>query len=179
MPGFSLTLLLLPSPSDNVPSTPDAATILSLLDDSANTPGWRWSSGSTPGSISQSSVGKTESSAAVPSSETTKIPAADPSAFLEAIKRSCTALINEEPEITRMDNIAGDGDCGLTLKAGATGTSCSIIYPQIVFSTTFYAAVLKEVESGRITGHDVVGSVIAIAGVAEEQMGGTSGALYS
>lgn len=127
MPGFSLTLLLLPSPADNVPSTPEAATILSLLDDSANTPGWRWSSGSTPGSISQSSVGKTESSAAVPSSETTKIPAADPSAFLEAIKRSCTALINEEPEITRMDNIAGDGDCGLTLKAGATGTSCSKI----------------------------------------------------
>jgi dihydroxyacetone kinase len=26
-----------------------------------------------------------------------------------------------EPEITRLDTIAGDGDCGLTLKAGAEG----------------------------------------------------------
>ena len=121
MPGFSLTLLLLPSPADKDPSSPELSHILFLLDDSANTPGWRWSSGSTPGFVSQDSAANVENVATVTSSETTKIPASDPGAFLDAVKRACTALINEEPEITRMDNIAGDGDCGLTLKAGASG----------------------------------------------------------
>jgi dihydroxyacetone kinase len=59
-----------------------------------------------------------------------------------------------------MDTIAGDGDCGLTLKEGAS-------------------AVLKAIKEGKVKGDDMVGSMIAIAGVAEEQMGGTSGALYS
>lgn len=45
--------------------------------------------------------------------------------------------------------------------------------------TRFVPAVLKEIEEGRITGEDVVGSVISVSRVAEEQMGGTSGALYS
>lgn len=40
-------------------------------------------------------------------------------------------------------------------------------------------AVLKDLKDGRITGEDVPKSVIAVATVAEEQMGGTSGALYS
>ena len=39
--------------------------------------------------------------------------------------------------------------------------------------------VLKALEQGNITGRDVVGSMIAISKVAEEAMGGTSGALYS
>lgn len=40
-------------------------------------------------------------------------------------------------------------------------------------------AVLAAVKNGKISGEDVVGSVIAVSKVAEEQMGGTSGALYS
>lgn len=59
-----------------------------------------------------------------------------------------------------MDTIAGDGDCGLTLKGGAT-------------------AVLQSIKDGRVSGEDVVASLIAISQVAEEQMGGTSGALFS
>ena len=47
--------------------------------------------------------------------------AADEKAFVDAVVRAANALIREEPEITRMDNIAGDGDCGLTLKGGAEG----------------------------------------------------------
>ncbi|OBZ74139.1 Dihydroxyacetone kinase [Grifola frondosa] len=137
MPGFSLTVLLLPSPADLDTSAPSTSLLLSLLDEKPNVPGWnssRW------GAI--------------------RLRAEDPAALIAAVQRACTALVVEEPEITRMDNIAGDGDCGLTLKAGAS-------------------AVLKEVERGRVTGEDVVGSVITIAQVAEEQMGGTSGALYS
>ena len=59
-----------------------------------------------------------------------------------------------------MDTIAGDGDCGLTLKGGAT-------------------AVLQAIEEGKISGRDIVSSLIAISQVVEKQMGGTSGALFS
>ena len=41
------------------------------------------------------------------------------------------------------------------------------------------SAVLADVKSGKISGKDVVGSIIAVSKVAEEQMGGTSGAIYS
>ena len=36
-----------------------------------------------------------------------------------------------------------------------------------------------DIKSGKVSGNDVVGSMIAISKVAEEQMGGTSGAIYS
>ena len=59
-----------------------------------------------------------------------------------------------------MDTIVGDGDCGLTLKGGAT-------------------AVLQTIKDGGLTGDDIVSSLIVISQVAEEHMGGTSGALFS
>ena len=40
-------------------------------------------------------------------------------------------------------------------------------------------AVLKKLAEGKITGNNLVGSIITIAQVAEESMDGTSGALYS
>lgn len=50
-------------------------------------------------------------------------PAEDSKAFVEAIKRAANEVITAEPEITRQDQIAGDGDAGLTLKAGAEGAA--------------------------------------------------------
>jgi hypothetical protein len=42
-----------------------------------------------------------------------------------------------------------------------------------------FIAVLAKIAQGEISGDDVVGAVLAIAQAAEENMGGTSGALYS
>jgi hypothetical protein len=40
----------------------------------------------------------------------------------QAVLRSgLEALVAAEPEITRYDNLIGDGDCGITLKRGVTG----------------------------------------------------------
>lgn len=39
--------------------------------------------------------------------------------------------------------------------------------------------VLRELKDGNIVGTDIVGAILVIAKQAEEQMGGTSGALYS
>jgi len=39
--------------------------------------------------------------------------------------------------------------------------------------------VLAKIDSGDISGNDLVASILSISKVAEEAMGGTSGALYS
>lgn len=152
MPGFSITLLLLPEEKNT------SDLILSLLDDPTETPGWKWSSRVPPAGLVFSS--KTSNTISATDKSMSPIEAPDPSAFISAIGRACNAIIQAEPEITRMDTIAGDGDCGLTLKGGAT-------------------AVLRAIEEGRVSGRDIVSSLIAISQVAEEQMGGTSGALFS
>ncbi|KAK0466143.1 dihydroxyacetone kinase [Desarmillaria tabescens] len=149
MPGFSISLVLLPRDEDS--GAPKASKILSLLDAKAETPGWKWTSTSKPNaSFTLDKDLKTK--AATKSTEAGSLSAADPKAFIEAIKRACQAVVKEEPEITRMDTIAGDGDCGLTLKAGS---------------------------EGNIKGIDLVNDIVDIAKVAEKKMGGTSGALYS
>ena len=152
MPGFSITLLLLPEGQ----RTRDL--ILSLLDEPTETPGWKWSS-RVPPTRPQSSSGMSRK---VSASHKSKVPlkARDPPAFISAVERACNAIIQAEPEITRMDTIAGDGDCGLTLKSGA-------------------AAVLQAIKDGKVSGDDIISSLVAVSQVAEEQMGGTSGALFS
>ncbi|EIW79314.1 dihydroxyacetone kinase [Coniophora puteana RWD-64-598 SS2] len=155
MPGFSITLLLLPGASET--SAPSSDLILSLLDQETSTPGWVWSSKAQPSAVAATSRVALASDS---NKSDTKLKAENPTIFNQALKKACEALVAAEPEITRMDSIAGDGDCGLTLKAGAS-------------------AVLKKLEEGVITGEDVVGSAITIADVAENNMGGTSGALYS
>ena len=37
----------------------------------------------------------------------------------EAVRRVCQALIEAEPKLTEWDQIAGDGDCGITFQRGA------------------------------------------------------------
>lgn len=114
MPGFSLTLLLLPGASDA--NAPDPSLLLSLLDEPAAVPGWKWTVGNAP---SDSIITPQAAAAAAADETSARLKAPDAKVFTDAIERACAGLIKEEPEITRMDNIAGDGDCGLTLKSGA------------------------------------------------------------
>jgi dihydroxyacetone kinase len=86
--------------------------------------------------------------------------AADSKEFLAAITRACKALIAAEPELTKQDQIAGDGDAGLTLEAGARG-------------------VLEAIQSRKMGGKNVIEDIKVISEVCDEVMGGTSGALYS
>ncbi|THH21500.1 hypothetical protein EW146_g62 [Bondarzewia mesenterica] len=158
MPGFSITLLQLPSEAESVPS---ADLILRLLDAPTSAPGWPWSSRAPPTRIFAPSTAQSlATSDSAPGTGKVKLPAQDPKAFDAAIERACRALNAAEPEITRMDSIAGDGDCGLTLQTGAN-------------------AVLEELKKGNAGGDDVVGTAIVVSNVAADKMGGTSGALYS
>lgn len=117
MPGFSLTLLLLPASSST--SAPPEDVILRLLDASTSAPGWKWNSGAPPSA-------PPPSRAFLPSEriadQAVKVRVQDVPGFARAVERACNALDKAEPEITTMDTVAGDGDCGLTLQTGAQGT---------------------------------------------------------
>jgi len=112
MPGFSITLLLLPSP--NAESTLSKAKILSLLDEPADAPGWKWSSRSPPAAEPKKAPPAVQSQ--LTKVTTAQLEAPDSASFKASVEKACKALIAAEPEITRMDTITGDGDCGLTLK---------------------------------------------------------------
>jgi dihydroxyacetone kinase len=118
MPGFSITLLLLPSRNDA--SAPSSDLLLSLLDEDTNAPGWKWSSKEPPSMAGQTTTAPS-SAAAEQTKRPSKLAFPDPNEFTAAIELACKNLIAAEPEITYMDSVAGDGDCGLTLKAGASG----------------------------------------------------------
>jgi triose/dihydroxyacetone kinase / FAD-AMP lyase (cyclizing) len=175
MPGFSISLLLLPSQDDL--SGPSAELLLSLLDEQPQVPGWKWSSGSIP-FVESSPPAPMASSPAKPQASHVVRASADPKGFINLLENICHSLIRAEPEITRMDTIAGDGDCGTTLKSGAMGTMPST-HGVLISTNTMHTAVLYAIQQGSVKGEDVVGSVVTLARVADENMGGTSGALYS
>jgi triose/dihydroxyacetone kinase / FAD-AMP lyase (cyclizing) len=109
---YSITLLLLPSQDDSL--APSSDLVLSLLDEKTNAPGWKWSSKAPPLKATPATT--------VPSSATAERPRChsqltfpDPKEFIAAIQRACKNLVAAEPEITRMDSIARDGDCGLII----------------------------------------------------------------
>ncbi|CEL61959.1 dihydroxyacetone kinase [Rhizoctonia solani AG-1 IB] len=152
MPGFSITLLLLPQPNEGNISKDQ---ILKLLDAPAKTPAWTWTSGTQPKTSSSTSglQGRIETSPQKGGAPTSN-------QFSDSVKRACQALIQAESEITRMDQIVGDGDCGTTLKAGAE-------------------VVLDALNKPEFASYGAGGSISQIGQIVGDAMGGTSGALYS
>ena len=78
--------------------------------------------------------------------------------FKANVSRACQNLIDAEPDITRFDTIVGDGDCGETLARGAR-------------------AVLAFLDSPGMSD-DAVSTLLHITNVIEDNMDGTSGAIY-
>ena len=111
MPGFSITLLLLPTKDDS--EAPSIDLVLSLLDDQPDVPGWKWNARSPPIPDFGSRVNNRNTTINKAPPRFVKFANED---VCRRVKQAAKALISAEPEITRMDSIAGDGDCGLTLK---------------------------------------------------------------
>ncbi|KAJ9114059.1 hypothetical protein QFC22_005879 [Naganishia vaughanmartiniae] len=149
LPGFSLTLLLLPRAEDQPLFTAERI-LLELLDASALAPGWK---------PLQRVV--MESDAYVKDLPPgRKVPFSSFETFQSALRSACENVIQAEPEITHFDTIAGDGDCGLCLKAGAE-------------------EILKAIDDKDMDWADCINSVLAIAQAIGRKMDGTSGALYN
>jgi dihydroxyacetone kinase len=136
MPGFSLTLLLLPTSSSDF--APPSDVILRLLDASTSAPGWKWTSGAPPSAPSAPPPAVPPSERAADQGQ--RVRAHDVRGFERSVERACNALDKAEPEITKMDTVAGDGDCGLTLQTGANGTPAT---PDVSPATTLYASIMQ------------------------------------
>jgi dihydroxyacetone kinase len=100
MPGFSVTLLLLP-PDDKSSATKEH--LLDLLDAQAKTPAWTWTSSKPPGSSKQTPPSSSQLDPAKNNESGNKVSTS--SGFVDAVRRACEALIHAEPEITRMDQV--------------------------------------------------------------------------
>ncbi|GAA5831207.1 hypothetical protein JCM3766R1_002968 [Sporobolomyces carnicolor] len=174
LPGFSLTLLLLPrEPVSPEPSRFETdlkfskELILECLDDSTQAPGWKWMYKGKPEMKvereedgGRGKHGKKDEAQLQEESEVKGPKPTDAKLFISALESALKSVIAAEPEITRYDTIAGDGDAGLTLKAGANG-------------------ILDEISRNAISDDDVVRAMVECSAVVEKEMGGTSGGLYA
>jgi dihydroxyacetone kinase len=86
-------------------------------------------------------------------------PAVNTVLFQAAVTSACQRLIAAEPSITRSDTLTGDGDCGTTLARGATAVLAFLKTPSVTV--------------------DAVRTLLNLVDVIENNMDGTSGALYS
>ncbi|RMZ77439.1 hypothetical protein DV738_g4411, partial [Chaetothyriales sp. CBS 135597] len=159
--GFSATILKLQDTGLG-----PGKSMLDLLDYPAEAVGWAapipvstWEAAAhTEAMIAKNGDGRVDepTAKAAPKSSSLRL---DPKQAATVLKAGLDSIIAVEPEVTRYDTIVGDGDCGIGLKRGAE-------------------AVLKELLDNNAPA-DVVQFINRIATVVENNMDGTSGALYA
>ncbi|KAJ1525598.1 hypothetical protein HK096_000337, partial [Nowakowskiella sp. JEL0078] len=151
MAGVSFTLLRIP-PSDTI--------FISSLDAPVSSPGWPRnfaSTGHTPILPETQSEDRSQVyDATTPQAES----------LVGVLVAACEALVRFEPEITRFDQIAGDGDCGKTMERGARA-----VLDRLGCDDGEWHAI-------GIPLDDLSATCAALASLLEDEMGGTSGALY-
>ncbi|KAF6827504.1 dihydroxyacetone kinase [Colletotrichum plurivorum] len=132
--------------------------ILKYVDAGTDAVGWAYSPrGETDGDAKQRIV---ESGETAHGSDGAKSGVQlDVEVFKKVIAEASRRLIEAEPQITAHDSQVGDGDCGVTLVRGAK-------------------AVVKYAESSALSD-DAVRTAIDLTNVVEDNMDGTSGAIYS
>ncbi|KAH8893877.1 dihydroxyacetone kinase [Thozetella sp. PMI_491] len=83
----------------------------------------------------------------------------DPTILEKMVRNACEVLAAAEPDLTKWDMIMGDGDCGETLKTGAT-------------------ALLDAIQTKKITAEGSILSVLVeLEDILESKMGGTLGGI--
>ena len=173
-PGFSITVLSLPREHTLTPK------ILEYLDSPTDALGWvssipteLWACrGQVAVTTNLTEATHTEADLAIPRVSCMFPPllglygygltevTGDSVLFKAIIKSIHDSLVNAEPEITRLDTMMGDGDCGTTLLAGIRS---------LVDATDNHSVDTSSLTHG----------VMSIAEALSESMGGTSGALYA
>lgn len=113
-PGFSISLL-------NVHDLEISNTMIELLDAQTDVPGWHAVSQNIA-ETSQTSTIRTRSHSLQSESGHRSLDLTCDMNVVEArLRVGLEAVIEAEPDITRFDDVVGDGDCGTTLKRGAEG----------------------------------------------------------
>eukprot|EP00531_Pseudo-nitzschia_arenysensis_P018541 CAMPEP_0116145120 /NCGR_PEP_ID=MMETSP0329-20121206/16403_1 /TAXON_ID=697910 /ORGANISM="Pseudo-nitzschia arenysensis, Strain B593" /LENGTH=596 /DNA_ID=CAMNT_0003640663 /DNA_START=137 /DNA_END=1927 /DNA_ORIENTATION=- len=156
MHGASVTILNLSCSSDE---------LISLLDAPCDAPAWTacdvWKAdGESP--IRLSSTERPEVVVDSDSKPTIAMPPVTLSSFSESAKalalKAVKSLGEAEAELTKYDTIVGDGDCGITMKRGAT-------------------EVEDRINNGSISTDHPITMFSSMADAVSDSMGGTSGIL--
>lgn len=82
----------------------------------------------------------------------------DPALLETMLRTACDDLVLAEPDLTKWDTVMGDGDCGETLKTGAT-------------------ALLAALDGGLASKGSVVSVLLELEEIVESKMGGTLGGI--
>ncbi|KAM3506062.1 hypothetical protein MY11210_007708 [Beauveria gryllotalpidicola] len=82
----------------------------------------------------------------------------DPALLETMLRTACNDLVKAEPDLTKWDTVMGDGDCGETLKTGAT-------------------ALLAALDAGLAKRGSVVSVLLELEEIVESKMGGTLGGI--
>lgn len=139
MPGFSYSVM------------PVSDAVLSLLDEPCDAPAWPGAGVPNDGPVILPDETPTE--AATPDAA----PDASGMQVRAAVLRAAEALIAAEPELTRLDSLAGDGDLGQSMLRGAEAVKA---LPPGAFANA---------EAG----------LAAVAGAMRKAIGGSSGPFYA
>ncbi|EXJ93376.1 hypothetical protein A1O1_01768 [Capronia coronata CBS 617.96] len=152
-PGFSITLL-------NTVDTGVGKSLLELLDAPSNVSGWQVPARQigAPSGKHAGKGGATASKTETKDTEQECLLQCDIGSARSRLENGLKAVIAAEPEVTKYDEIVGDGDCGTTLKRGAE-------------------AILKRLSSS--PPKDIIALLSEVATAVEDSMDGTSGALYA
>ncbi|KAF9975794.1 Dihydroxyacetone kinase 2 [Actinomortierella ambigua] len=143
MPGASISVLVLPREESK------AQDLLSLIDAPAHCPGW----------INHAKVvdaGSTDESAKGPSQPYTPAKDARWEHVIETVYKN---VVINEPEVTRLDQIMGDGDCGQVLLSGVS-------------------AIHDASKKSDLPLNDPSAALARMSAILEGAMGGTSGIIY-
>lgn len=185
MPGFSLTLMLLPREADAPTAFQsklsfDKDLLLELFDAPTDAPGWRWSAKQAPesrieeqklkgskqdnedvkGPARKYDQSSRQEEMRLSCTDVHRLAATDSKLFIDALSSALKSVIAAEPDITKYDQLGGDGDAGQTLKSGAEGVQAKL-------------------GSSELSETDCVKAMVCISEVVENDMGGTSGGLFS
>ncbi|KAJ2426141.1 Dihydroxyacetone kinase 2 [Coemansia sp. RSA 1807] len=143
MPGISITLTLVPD------GEIEGAHFLALVDQPAFCSGWT-------NHTHVEDAGCTDEAAQGPATHV--MPARD-AQWESVISTAYHSVVSAEPEVTHLDQVMGDGDCGQVLLSGAT-------------------AIFEASSSAQLPLNDPPAALARISSLVEDAMGGTSGIIY-
>ncbi len=90
----------------------------------------------------------------------------DPATLASMLRAACHALVAAEPDLTRWDTVMGDGDCGETLRTGATALLTAVDDRQLATEGSVVAVLheLEDIVEGKMGG--TLGGILGIFFVA-------------
>ncbi|OLY84475.1 Dihydroxyacetone kinase 1 [Smittium mucronatum] len=150
MPGISLSLLVDPLDGSEF-------DLSKFIDFSSHAPGWI-NHISVPNCSTQSDLFANDNKFvganldSVPSSPNREM-------WIRIIDSIYSTCKEQEPEITRLDTVMGDGDCGSVLMSGVESVHTAI-------------------HNDKIPIDDIASAISSVSSFLESSMGGTSGAIY-